>query len=284
MRKDGSPCVLKVARAVEDTRSEIAALRLWNGRGAARLLASDAARAGMLLERVAPGTMLAEVAERDDDAATRIAAGLLRELWQPAEAADGLQCEVSQPTEAADGLQCEVSQPTVAGDGLQCEVWQPAATADGLQPLEMWCAAYDRNRAALLAGVAGFPRALFERADALRADLLSSTQEPVVLHGDLHHFNVLRSERAGWLAIDPKGLLGDRCFDVCQFLLNPDVVAPEVNSRRLDIFCAELGLDPRRTREWCIVHAVLNACWAYEDGDPTGLVTRVAYAEQALRF
>ncbi|HEY1293191.1 MAG TPA: aminoglycoside phosphotransferase family protein, partial [Chloroflexota bacterium] len=183
MRKDGSPCVLKVARAVEDTRSEIAALRLWNGRGAARLLASDAARAGMLLERVAPGTMLAEVAERDDDAATRIAAGLLRELWQPAEAADGLQCEVSQPTEAADGLQCELWQPTVAGDGLQCEVWQPAATADGLQPLEMWCAAYDRNRAALLAGVAGFPRALFERADALRADLLSSTQEPVVLHG-----------------------------------------------------------------------------------------------------
>jgi len=232
--------VLKVAHDVEETRPEIAALRLWNGRGAARLLASDFEQAGLLLERVEPGAMLAEVAARDDDAATHVAVGLLRELWLP------------------------------------------AGAADGLRPLESWCVAFERNRSALFAGVEGFPRALFERADALRAELLSSARDPVLLHGDLHHFNVLRSDRAGWLAIDPKGLVGDRCFDVCQFLLNPTVVPPEVNTRRIDIFCADLGLDPKRTREWCIVHAVLNACWAYEDGDP--FATRVAYAEQALRF
>jgi streptomycin 6-kinase len=240
VRADGTPCVLKVAHSLAETRTEIAALRLWKGRGAARLLACDPDEAAMLLERVAPGTMLAEVAARDDDAATYIAADLLRELWQP------------------------------------------ASVGDGLRTLESWCAAFDRNRASLLAGVAGFPRTLFERADVLRIELLSSTREPVALHGDLHHFNVLRSDRAGWLAIDPKGLLGDRCFDICQFLLNPVVVPPEVNTRRVDLFCSELGLDRNRTRDWCLVHAVLNACWAYEDGQP--LAPTVTFAEQALRF
>jgi streptomycin 6-kinase len=233
-------CVLKVSPHLAETREEIAALAVWDGRGAARLLAAKPELGGLLLERVQPGTMLTEVAAADDDAATRIAAGVLRDLWRP------------------------------------------AAETDGLRPLESWCAAFARNRAALSSGASDFPTGLFERADTLRADLLASTAQPVALHGDLHHFNVLRSNRAGWLAIDPKGLIGDRCFDVCQFLRNPEPVPPSVNSRRLDIFCVELGLDPRRTRDWCLVHAVLDACWSFEDG--RDWKDRVAYAEQTLLF
>jgi streptomycin 6-kinase len=165
-------------------------------------------------------------------------------------------------------------------------LWAPSGPAVvGMRPLESWTNAFDRDRQALLAGVPGFPPDLFHRADMLRYELLSSTREPVILHGDLHHFNVLRSNRGGWLAIDPKGLVGDRGFDVCQFLMNPDVVPPSVNRRRLDIFCAELDLEPQRTRAWCVVHAVLNACWAYEDGGHGAeLARRLAYAEQTLTF
>jgi len=152
----------------------------------------------------------------------------------------------------------------------------------GLRPLADWCSAYDRNRAALLRGVDGFPVALFERADALRRDLLTSTTTSSVLHGDMHHFNVLRAQRADWLAIDPKGLSGDRAFDVCQFLRNPRRVPRRVNTRRLDVFCAELGLDRQRTHDWCVVHAVLDACWYFEDGNPWQRA--VAYAQQTLRF
>jgi streptomycin 6-kinase len=100
----------------------------------------------------------------------------------------------------------------------------------------------------------------------------------VVLHGDPHHFNVLSAVRANWLTIDPKGLLGDRALDVCQFLRNPVEVSVDVNRRRLDIFCAELGLDPRRTRAWCFVHAVLNALWELEAGRP--IERDLAYVEQ----
>ena len=241
-RADGTRCVLKVSRYIDETRNEIAALRLWDGDGAARLLEADPDGGALLVERLDPGTMLVEVAAADDDAATVIAAGVLRRLWRPVPA------------------------------------------QHGLRPLERWCDAYEHNRQALSRGEGGFPAALFQRADALRRDLFASTATPAVLHGDLHHFNVLRAHRAAWLAIDPKGLAGDRCFDVCQFFRNPQPlgVQTSVNSRRLDIFCAELGLDRQRTKAWCFVHAVLDACWDFEDGTPWQHA--VAYAEATLSF
>jgi streptomycin 6-kinase len=162
------------------------------------------------------------------------------------------------------------------------QLWGSLPAQHGLRPLGNWCAAYDRNRDALGRGTGGFPKALFQRADDLRGELLASTEAPVVLHGDLHHFNVLRSARAGWLAIDPKGLAGDRHFDLCQFLRNPVAVPAHVNRRRLDIFCAELGLDRARASQWCLVHAVLNACWDYEEG--RRWQPYVDYAQMALSF
>lgn len=239
-RLDGSRCVLKVSRHLDDTRTEIAALRLWDGQGAARLLEAEPADGALLLERLEPGTMLAEAAELEDDAATVVAATMLRQLWRP------------------------------------------ALPGQGLQPLAAWCAAFDRNRAALSRGSDGFPAGLFQRADALRHELLATTDQPTALHGDLHHFNILRAGRAEWLAIDPKGLVGDRCFDVCQFFKNPGPRPISVNRRRLDIFCTELGLDRERTKSWCLVHAVLDACWDFEEGNRRGQA--IPYAEEVLHW
>jgi streptomycin 6-kinase len=241
MRVDGTRCVLKLSRHVEETRNEIAALRLWAGDGAALLLEVEPDEGALLVERLEPGSMLAEIADADDDTATLVVAGLLRQLWRPA-----------------------------PGDAHQ------------LMTLDHWCAAFERNREAILRRDSGFPRELFLRADGMRRDLLASSGPPFVLHGDMHHFNVLRAQRAEWLAIDPKGLAGDRCFDVCQFFRNPHHVGPSLNARRLDIFCAELDLDRQRTREWCFVHAMLDACWDFEDGNPWDVA--IAYAEETLSF
>jgi streptomycin 6-kinase len=213
------------------------ALRLWAGDGAARLIDADPELGALLLERVLPGTMLADL---EDDAAVSVAAEVLALLWRP------------------------------------------LPGRDALRPLESWCAAYGRNRAALSRGEQGFPAALFQRADALRDELLATTHDAVSLHGDLHHFNVLRSQRAGWLAIDPKGLVGDRCFDVCQFLVNPGRVSAATNRRRLDRFSALLGLDRARLVQWAFVHAVLDACWDFEDGHDWRRA--VAYAEETLAY
>ncbi len=242
-RTDGTRCVLKVSRHLGETKTEIAALQLWAGSAAAKLLDTDPEQGALLLERIEPGTMLLEIAEDDDDAATLITCGVLRRLWR------------TVPTEA-----------------------------HGLRQLESWCAAFDRNREPLSRGATGFPAELFQRADALRRELLGSTDHPVTLHGDMHHYNVLRSHRGEWLAIDPKGLEGDRTFDICQYFRNPlnREVPVDLNRRRLDIFCSELDLDRERARAWALVHAVLDACWDYEDGQP--VQRAIAYAEQTLRF
>jgi streptomycin 6-kinase len=240
-RADGTACIFKIGWYVEESVNEIAALQFWDGDGAARLLDADPRAGALLIERLEPGTMLLDLAREDDDAATLIAAGLLRQLWRPL------------PPES------------------------------GLRPLASWLDAYDRNRATLERGAGGFPSDLFRRADALRRELLASTDVSSALHGDLHHYNILQAQRAPWLAIDPKGLAGDRCFDVCQFLRNPlPAPPPSVNRRRLDIFCAELGLDRARTRDWCFVHAILDACWSFEDGD--SWASAVEYARETLTF
>jgi streptomycin 6-kinase len=50
----------------------------------------------------------------------------------------------------------------------------------------------------------------------------------------------------------------------------------------LDIFCDELGLDRQRMKDWCFVHAVLDACWDFEDGN--SWQSTIAYAEETLSF
>ena len=50
--------------------------------------------------------------------------------------------------------------------------------------------------------------------------LLANEREMTALHGDLHHDNVLHSAR-GWLAIDPKGMVGERTYEVANLLGNP---------------------------------------------------------------
>jgi hypothetical protein len=81
------------------------------------------------------------------------------------------------------------------------------------------------------------PRRLVDRANQLFLSLLDadgSAQRRVVLHGDLHHDNVLAAERQPWLAIDPLGVIGDRGLDAGAMLYNPD---PNAGMRRCSGWC-----------------------------------------------
>ena len=62
---------------------------------------------------------------------------------------------------------------------------------------------------------------LARSADTAR-ELLAHPQDVVVLHGDIHHDNVLDFGDRGWLAIDPKGLIGERGFDYANLFCNPE--------------------------------------------------------------
>jgi streptomycin 6-kinase len=80
-RADGTPAVLKLGVPDRELTSEIKALRLYNGKGACRLLEADVDRGMLLLERLHPGTMLATL--EDDDRATEIAADVMAAIQRP---------------------------------------------------------------------------------------------------------------------------------------------------------------------------------------------------------
>ncbi|WP_217171251.1 aminoglycoside phosphotransferase family protein [Streptomyces sp. AC512_CC834] len=87
-----------------------------------------------------------------------------------------------------------------------------------------------------------------------------------LLHWDLHYDNVLASDRAPWLAIDPKPLAGDPGFDLLPALDNR--YDPAETRWRFDAMTEVLGLDRERARAWSLGRVLQNCLWNAEDGDP----------------
>ena len=224
---DGTPTVLKLSfPGDKEFRTEAEALRLFEGRGAARLLELDLSRGAMLLERCEPGVPLGSVG--DDAQATRIASGVMKRLWRP--------------------VPDDHSFPLVSE----------------------WAQGLARLRRRFGGGTGPLPVRLVEEAEALFDELLASQSEPVLLHGDLHHLNILSARRQPWLAIDPKGVVGEPAYGVAALLHNPVELleAPRPGSvleRRVEILTEELGLDRARVRGWGVSQAVLAAYWGLED-------------------
>ena len=74
--------VLKIQWPHHESEHEAAALELWNGDGAVRLLAHDPSRHALLLERCRPGTYLHAVGAKK---ALRVLVDLLPRLWKAAD-------------------------------------------------------------------------------------------------------------------------------------------------------------------------------------------------------
>lgn len=103
------------------------------------------------------------------------------------------------------------------------------------------------------------------------SDLLAHPREVAVLHGDVHHGNVLDFGARGWLAIDPKGLIGERYFDYANILCNPDhelAAAPGRLRRQVKVTAEAARLDPVRLLAWIVAWAGLSAAFLLEDGLP----------------
>jgi streptomycin 6-kinase len=92
--------------------------------------------------------------------------------------------------------------------------------------------------------------------DAL-GNLPSTQGEPVLLHQDLHGWNVLAAEREPWLVIDPKPLVGEKEFGLAPIIRSTELGEGKRETiRRLDRLTSELGLDRERARLWCIAQTV----------------------------
>jgi streptomycin 6-kinase len=109
----------------------------------------------------------------------------------------------------------------------------------------------------------------FRRSASAATDLMTSPREIAVLHGDMHHGNVLHFGARGWLAIDPKALLGERYFDYANMLCNPDYETASAAGRlrrQVQVIAEAAKLEPARLITWIIAWAGLSAAFFLEDG------------------
>lgn len=115
-------------------------------------------------------------------------------------------------------------------------------------------------------------RSIIERAAETFRALCNSQREPVLLHGDLHHENILHDDTRGWLAIDPKGVVAELAYEFAAPLRNPDLpcVSPERLNARVEIVCARLGLERKRVLGWAFARNVLVALWVSQNTQPYG--------------
>jgi streptomycin 6-kinase len=235
--------VLKIGPPNPELASEMAALRLYEGRGCCGLLEADQGDYAFLIERLLPGLMLSDL--EDDERATHIAAEVMQRLWQ------------MSPS----------NSPHLQGN------WGEGQ-GEVFNQLSDWFAALDELRPRFEGGTGPFPKELVERVEALLPELFADPLVPVLMHGDFHHFNVLSSER-GWLAIDPKGVIGPRGYECGPLLINPwddfarraDAVA--LTQRRVAILSERLGLERETILGWGIGHSLLSAWWDFDSGDWT---------------
>ncbi|GMA60938.1 aminoglycoside phosphotransferase family protein [Alicyclobacillus fastidiosus] len=231
-RYDDTPVVLKIAVRKEEFYRERNALNAFSGRGGIQVLDADDCLGAVVLERANPGTPLSTI---EDD-------GLATEIF----------CSVFRNIHCTPSCAPDVSMPYVS--------------------MEEHFSGIDRYRQRLCDDKVGpLPAYWVELAKECLADLISSTHERVLLHGDLHHDNILQQKGGLWVVIDPKGIVGDRHFDTIQYLLNyvdKDGDAYTVLTSRIRIISDTLELSARRIAMWGIARGVLDACWSIEDGRP----------------
>jgi len=221
----GGQVVVKAGVPCTELKQEIAALRLFRGRGSVRLLRSDVRLGAMLLERLDPGTTLDRL--NDDEAETRIAA----------------ECMLRMRLSLDPG--------------------------HSIPSIRQWAGGFTRMRERFAGGTGPLPVEAVERAEGLFADLFASCGEEVLLHADLHHYNILR-DGDGWRVIDPKGMAGEPAYECGAWLRNPGDLLSRPNvrellTRRIAIFSEMLGFEQDRIRAWAYAQAILSAWWGIED-------------------
>lgn len=151
------------------------------------------------------------------------------------------------------------------------QLWRPAPDTAAFPSILTWGAGLVRLRRYYNGGTGPFPVRLVEEAETLLAELSTSMAEPMLLHGDLHQDNIVAAGHDRWLAIDPKGLIGEPVYDIGPLLHNPlpqllRMPQPgRILARRIDLLSEELGFERARIRAWGIYQALLASWWHVED-------------------
>lgn len=140
----------------------------------------------------------------------------------------------------------------------------PQPSTHAFKHIRDWLLALDKANPKL------FPHELLQHSIELKAELLDSLKNEYILHGDLHHDNIL-CDGNSWMAIDPKGIIGEIEFEAAAFDFLSDAELDSAKSQnelktRILGLAERIGLDPKRLTQWVFVRSMLGAAWAIEGG------------------
>lgn len=264
----GRPAMLKVPLVHEEALGG-RLLAAWHGVGCAAVFVGD--EHSVVLERAVGGRDLTSLTRADDDLG---AIGVLGSVLAV------LHGAVAAPA-SGDVAAVRATTAHDTGDVLA-----------ELPSLDEWFRALLLADATSLAALTDDPAsaAFLGRGRFLARRLLDDTTaaDTVVLHGDLHHENVLEFSPGDWRAIDPKGIVGHRAFDTTAMLANPDRATaqdPRLLEQRVELLARSLGVDRSTILEWSIARSALSAVWSLEDGsveDARDTIAVGLLAERAL--
>lgn len=216
------PVVLKIGAPHPSFINELKALEFYDGNGAVKLLASNASKYAMLLERVSPGTTVRSLFPHQDDKAIEYACNVMQKLHT-----------------------------------------NQIRNSSNFQTIDEWFTLFETLQV---------PQDLqpqVHKTQKFIKELAATPQPHYLLHGDLHHDNILLDNTDTPIAIDPKGVVGERAYEVGAFMCNPEELSSQpdvadILNNRLDSFSNMLKINQNRLAKACYARIILSACWTVE--------------------
>lgn len=155
-----------------------------------------------------------------------------------------------------------------------CQVWKqirrPLPNDREFPTILHWASVFERYEGQYPANDGPIPHAWIQMAVRYLQEVQETTENEL-LHGDLHHENILYSNERGWLAIDPKGVAGSPYCDVVSFMINHLFTKPDPEALlklRAEMISEHLQLNREKLLKAAISMSTLYACWGLEDNDP----------------
>lgn len=120
-----------------------------------------------------------------------------------------------------------------------------------------------------------------DTAEVMFDTIQRNAEGECLLHGDLHHENMLFDANRGWIAIDPKGVIGPKLMECGRFLHNfmedeldviqnlsdaeiVDLVG--ILSKRYALASEVLDISIDELAKATFVDITLSACWSFNSG------------------
>ena len=255
-------CILKMCIPGPEVATEAHCLKAYDGKGYCKLWAFDLSDDVLLLERVIPGTQLWAVTDYRERA--RLMATEVRglfDLWA------STPLGVTAANHSKHNRKADAHQ-------VQDDVWLPDYKPEQYPTYLSWCTRARDN----LVNIGGLEEVLVYLDEAIDVyqELKQKYPKSYLLHGDLHHENILLNTEGRYIIIDPKGVVDMPVMEIARFLLNEvdieeNMIYQEADKIReiVAIISPILMIPQEDIFKSLFIDAVLSSSWTLEEYYPT---------------